>query len=61
MTAKETNVAPVKEQQPGRHESFALSPFRTFERFADEVTRLFDDFGLGRGLEIGRASCRERV
>jgi len=53
MTAKEANVAPMNEQQPDRHESFALRPFRTLERFADEVTRLFDDFGLGRGL--GRA------
>ena len=50
MTAKETNVAPVNEKQPDRHEAFALSPFRTLERFAEEVTRLFDDFGLGRGL-----------
>ena len=53
MTAKETNVASVNQQQPSRHEAFALSPFRTLERFADEVTRIFDDFGLGRGL--GRA------
>lgn len=50
ITAKDTNVAPEKVQQTGGHESVALSPFRTLERFADEVTRLFDDFGLGRGL-----------
>jgi HSP20 family protein len=54
MPAKDTNVAPVKvqpattAQPPARHESAAVSPFRTLERFADEVTRIFDDFGLGR-------------
>jgi HSP20 family protein len=30
-------------------ESIGSSPFRTLERFAGEVTRLFDDFGLRRG------------
>src|SRR5271157_881494 len=50
ITAKDTNVAPEKALQPDRHESVALSPFRTIERLADEVTRVFDDFGLGRGL-----------
>lgn len=54
ITAKDTNVAPEKVQQTGGRESVALSPFRTLERFADEVTRLFDDFGLGRGLGLGR-------
>jgi HSP20 family protein len=54
MPAKDTNVAPVKmppsatAQPPARHESATISPFRTLERFADEVTRIFDDFGLGR-------------
>jgi HSP20 family protein len=49
MPAKETNVAPAKAQPPARQESVAATPFRTLERFADEVTRIFDDFGLGRG------------
>jgi len=49
ITAKDTNVAPEKVPQTGRPESVALSPFRMLERFADEVTRVFDDFGLGRG------------
>jgi HSP20 family protein len=48
MPAKETNVAPAKAQPAARQESSA-TPFRTLERFADEVTRIFDDFGLGRG------------
>jgi HSP20 family molecular chaperone IbpA len=26
------------------------TPFRTLERLAGEVTRIFDDFGIGRGL-----------
>jgi HSP20 family protein len=54
MPAKETNAAPVKvqpattAQPPARQQSASVSPFRTLERFADEVTRIFDDFGLGR-------------
>ena len=50
MTVKDTNVAPAKVQQTGKNESAGISPFRTLERFADEVTRVFDDFGLTRGL-----------
>lgn len=54
MPAKDTNASPVKVQSaptappPARHEPATISPFRTLERFADEVTRIFDDFGLGR-------------
>lgn len=36
MAVKDTNLAPT--------------PFRTLERLADEVTRIVDDFGLGRGV-----------
>ena len=50
MTAKDTNVAPAKVPQAGKHETAAVSPFRTLERFADEVTRVFDDFGLTHGF-----------
>ena len=32
-----------------RLDSTGATPFRTLERFADEVTRILDDFGLGRG------------
>jgi HSP20 family protein len=49
MSAKETNVAVAKAQPPAREESTAATPFRTLERFADEVTRILDDVGLGRG------------
>jgi HSP20 family protein len=49
MPAKETSIAPSKVQPPARQEPTAATPFRTLERLADEVTRIFDDFGLGRG------------
>jgi len=49
MAAKETNLAPAKAQAPARPASVGISPFRTLERFADEVGRIFDDFGLGHG------------
>jgi HSP20 family protein len=47
MLAKETKVAPTKPQPPTRLAPFGINPLRTLERFADEATRLFDDFGLG--------------
>ncbi len=57
MPARQTRVAPVKVERattapvvtapaPAQHES--VTPFRTVEKFADEVGRIFDDFGLGR-------------
>lgn len=49
MPAKDTNVVVGKAQPSGRQESTSATPFRTLERFAEEVTRIFDDFGLGRG------------
>ena len=48
MPAKETNIEVAKAQPSARQESTA-TPLRTFERFANELTRIFDDFGLGRG------------
>ena len=53
MPAKDTTVALGKApatpaQPPARQEAATASPFRTLERFADEVTRIFDDFGVGR-------------
>ena len=36
MPAKDPNTAPA-------------TPFQALERFANEVTRIFDDFGLGHG------------
>jgi HSP20 family protein len=49
MPTNDTNVAPQKAQPAARQESTGATPFRTLERFADEVTRILDDFGLGRG------------
>lgn len=49
MPTKDTDVAVAKGQPPARLESTGATPIRTLERFADEVTRIFDDFGLGRG------------
>jgi HSP20 family protein len=34
---------------PARREPAGVSPFHTLERIADEVTRVFDDFGLPHG------------
>ncbi len=49
MPTKEANVTPAKVPASARQDT-AVTPFRTFERFADEVSRVFDDFGFGRGL-----------
>jgi hypothetical protein len=49
MPAKDTNVARAKGQPPAPQESAGAPTFRTLERCADEVTRILDDFGLGRG------------
>jgi HSP20 family protein len=57
MPAKDTDIAPSrvqpavppKTERPAPLETIGFSPFRTLERFADDMTRLFDDFGVGRG------------
>ncbi len=36
------------DQRLSRRQPFRSSPFSMLERFADEVDRMFDDFGLGR-------------
>jgi HSP20 family protein len=49
MPTKDTNVTTVKAQPPaGPQSAGATTPFRMLERFADEVTRVFEDFGVGR-------------
>ena len=59
MPVKQSRVAPVKVERataapvvtapaPAGHQGVA--PFRTLERLADEVGRIFDDFGVGRVL-----------
>src|SRR5262245_38526145 len=49
MAEKRTDVVPREEHQMARRQHFATGPFRVLERFADEMDRMFDDFGLGRG------------
>jgi HSP20 family protein len=49
MAEKSSDLAPRKEQQLTRRSSGVASPFRMLERFADEMERMFDDFGLGHG------------
>lgn len=57
MPARQTRVAPVKVHRattapavtaPASAHPETVAPFRTLERFADEVGRIFEDFGLGR-------------
>ena len=49
MAEKRSEVVPRDEHQLARRQHFAPGPFRMLERFADEMDRMFDDFGLGRG------------
>jgi HSP20 family protein len=49
MPTVNTDATPVKVDPPARREPAAITPFGTLERFADEVRRIFDDFGLGAG------------
>ena len=47
MPSTDTIIVPAKSQEPADHESVFVSPFRTLERLANEVARVFDDFGVG--------------
>lgn len=49
MAEKRTDVQPREGGRLARREPTAsLSPFGMFERFADEIDRVFDDFGFER-------------
>jgi HSP20 family protein len=49
MAEKTTDVATRDEQRLARRPPAGVgSPFRMLERFADEMDRVFDDFGFGR-------------
>jgi HSP20 family protein len=49
MAEKTTDVAAREEQRLARRAPVGVgSPFRMLERFADEMDRVFDDFGFGR-------------
>ena len=50
MAEKRTDVARTEEKGLALREAVPIgSPFRMLERFADEMDRVFDDFGFGRG------------
>jgi len=51
MAERQTEITPVKgTSSPARKETsgWGTSPWGPFQRFADEMDRVFDDFGLGR-------------
>ena len=62
MAQKTTDIAPRERQAiTPRVPLSESSPFRMLERFADEVERVFDDFGFGRswlGPRQGRSWLR---
>jgi HSP20 family protein len=64
MAEKRSETSPHEERRLTRQspQSQVLGgPFQMMERFVDEVDRLFDDFGLGRGWPMhgpGRSSLR---
>jgi len=67
MPEKQTDVASrrdqqlSKEEQLARRQSFTASPFRVLERFADEVDRMFGDFGFGLARPLGRAGLSDAI
>jgi HSP20 family protein len=50
MAEKTTDIAPRQQRGIGRREPGYSSPFHVLEHFADEMDRLFDDFGFGRAF-----------
>jgi HSP20 family protein len=57
MAEKRTEVAPRAQRGLSQQQPFADfgNPFRTLERFADEMDRVFGDFGLGQRWMSPRA------
>jgi HSP20 family protein len=54
MAEKSTAMTPRSQSDVARRESQIESPFRTLQRFADEMDSVFDDFGLGRSSRAPR-------
>lgn len=51
MAERQTSVTPTRQERGvtrSRPSEWGGTPFRTLQRFADEIDRMFDDFGLGR-------------
>jgi HSP20 family protein len=62
MAERRTEVAPREERRLARRETSDLgNPFRMIERFADEMDRIFEDFGFGRALPASRMGTQLRA
>jgi HSP20 family protein len=52
MAERNTSITPTREERrPARYDplgGWGANPFRSLQRFADEMDRMFDDVGLGR-------------
>lgn len=62
MAEKHTEIAKREERRPARAD-WLTDPFRMLERMADEMDRLFEDFGVGRSWltpRFGRGWLRPR-
>lgn len=60
MADRHTSMTPSREREQrglarGQTPNWFDSPFRAMQRFADEMDRMFDDFGLGRRSGISPA------
>jgi HSP20 family protein len=65
MAEKQAAMTPAREEHRlglGREQGGSTGPFRVLQRFADEVDRLFDDFGFGRrwATPLGRETGLEK-
>src|SRR5437773_11898023 len=49
MADRQSEIAARRDQPLTRRATPGASPFRMLERFADEVDRIFEEFGFGRG------------
>jgi HSP20 family protein len=60
MAEKKTEIAPREQRGLGRGEPLGDfgNPFRMLEHFANEMDRVFDDFGFGRGGLTARIGSR---
>jgi HSP20 family protein len=57
MAEKTTEIAPREGQRIARRDPDRLrNPFAMFDRFAEEMDRVFDDFGFGRSWLAPRSS-----
>ncbi|HEY7291845.1 MAG TPA: Hsp20/alpha crystallin family protein [Vicinamibacterales bacterium] len=50
-----------RDQHLGRRDQYFASPFRLLDHFADEVDRMFADFGLGRSSNYRTSKSSDRA